>query len=64
MHLMILHQNDGFALFSKFCLKTGIHIYEFLAYFSKLTTSEDLASSSVFIISMITFIIAQYLYVS
>ena len=26
MHLMFLHQNDGFALFGKFYLKTGMHM--------------------------------------
>ena len=26
MYLMLSHQNDSFALFGKFCLKTGMHM--------------------------------------
>ena len=46
-----IHQNVGFALFAKFHLKTGSYAYEFYFIPARLTTSEDLVSSSVFIIT-------------
>ena len=51
VNLMFLHQNDSFELLGKVYLKIGMHMYEYLLYCSKLTTSEDLASSSVSIVT-------------
>ena len=49
--MCVLHQNDSFTLFGKFCLKTGMHTNFYFIAAIKLATSEDLASNSVFIIT-------------
>ena len=49
MNLMFLHQNDSFVLLGKVYLKIGMHMN--ILYCNKLTTSEDLVSNSVFIVT-------------